>query len=289
MYRKHMDKMRSRREDSNKGDYGRVFVVAGSTGMTGAAYLASQAALRSGSGLVVNGVPDLLNPIMEIKLTEVITLPLPEGKKKLGCLGIRALKPVLEYSNKCDVVALGPGLGSFSETQRLARELTKRIEKPLVLDADGLNAIGDKLAYLRKRKYPTVITPHPGEMSRLIKKDIAFIQANREQAAKDLAKDTGAVVCLKGSRTVVASNDGQFYVNETGNSGMATGGTGDVLTGMIASFIGQGLDPFGATVTAVYIHGLAGDIAAQKKGPFSMIASDLLEYFPQAFEKAGLY
>jgi len=287
MVRKHIEKIPVRRKDSHKGDYGRVFVLAGSEGMTGAAYLSCQGALRAGSGLVINGIPGSLNQIMEIKLTEAMTLPLAESKKR--SLGKKARKEILDFSGRCDAVVIGPGLGDADETRALIRELVKKIECPIVLDADGLNALEGKAILLKKRKFRTVITPHPGEMARLIKKDVSFLQMQRAEIAKKVAKDTGAIVCLKGHRTVVASPDGQVYVNDTGNSGMASGGTGDVLTGMIASFIGQGVDDFSSTVSAVYLHGLAGDIAAREKGPFSMVATDILECLPRAFEKAGIF
>ncbi|MFC1570354.1 NAD(P)H-hydrate dehydratase [Candidatus Omnitrophota bacterium] len=286
MVREHIGKISTRKEDSHKGDYGRIFIVAGSPGMTGAATLASLGALRTGSGLVTCGVPKSLNSIMEIKLTEVMTLPLAETKD--GLLGLKAKKSVLDFAAKCNAVAIGPGLGSGEETRKLVKDLLKKIECPVVLDADGLNALEGKTALIKKRKQVTVITPHPGEMSRLIKKDVAFIQKQRVEVAKKAAKDLGVIVCLKGHRTVVANPEGQVYVNDTGNSGMATGGTGDVLTGMIASFVGQGVEAYSAAVSAVYLHGLAGDVAAERKGAFSMIASDLLDTLPEAFDKAGI-
>jgi len=286
MVREHIEKISGRREDSHKGDYGRVFIIAGSRGMTGAAFLSSQGALSAGSGLVINGIPESLNLIMEIKLTEAMTLPLQETKN--GSLSLKAKDSILDFTKKCNVVAIGPGLGTDSETGSLVAELLEKIEVPVVLDADGINALGSDLEPVKKRKYKTVITPHPGEMARLTGKSIEEVQSNRTDTAKEVAEETGAIVCLKGHKTVVAGPEGSIYINETGNSGMATGGTGDVLTGMIASFIGQGVVDLSATITAVYLHGLAGDVAAEKKGQFSMIASDLLECMPEAFNKAGI-
>ncbi|MGB2630868.1 MAG: NAD(P)H-hydrate dehydratase [Candidatus Omnitrophota bacterium] len=286
MVNKHIKKIPIRREDSHKGDYGRVFVIAGSPGMTGAAFLASQGALRCGSGLVTNGIPESLNSIMEIKLTECMTLPLTETQGKT--LGVAAEKEIVQFAKKCDVVALGPGLGIDPETRSLVRKLIQEIDCPLVLDADGINALEGDLDLVKNRKGRIVLTPHPGELSRLIEKDISEIQSKRSDIAKSVAEITGGVVCLKGHRTVVADPGGEVYVNETGNSGMATGGMGDILTGMIASFIGQGVGDHSATVLAVYLHGLAGDIAAEKKGPFNMIATDVLEYLSEAFGKAGV-
>ncbi len=286
MVKEHIEKMPKRREDSHKGDYGKVFVVAGSVGLTGAAYLACQGALRCGSGLVTNGIPKPLNKIMEVKLTEAMTLPLPATSDK--SLSIKAEDEILKFGKKCDVVALGPGLGANEETVVLVRSLVGKIEAPLVLDADGINSIGCDLDILKKRSGRTVLTPHPGEMARLMNKDVKFVQSKREDAARSVAEITNSVVVLKGHKTVVANSDGSIYVNGTGNSGMATAGMGDILTGMIASFIGQGIDDYSASVIAVYLHGLAGDIARDKKGPFCMIASDLLDSLPEAFDKAGI-
>ncbi len=286
MVREHIEKIPFRREDSHKGDYGRILVLAGSRGMTGAAYLCSQGALYSGSGLVTSGIPESLNNVMEIKLTEVMTLPLPETDTQ--SLSLKAKKKILDFAKKCDAVAMGPGLGREGSTRMLVSELLEEMEAPVVLDADGINALEGDLALLAKREYATVVTPHPGEMARLMKKDVSGIQSNRIDMAKSVAEVTGSVVCLKGHKTVVASPDGKAYVNETGNSGMASGGTGDVLTGMIASFIGQGIDVYSSAVCAAYLHGLAGDIAAEEIGQFCMTASDILQYLPDAFEKAGI-
>jgi len=286
MVHEHIKKVSGRREDSHKGDYGRVLVVGGSPGMTGAAYLCSQGALRAGSGLVTCGIPESLNGIMEVKLTEAMTLPLEETKT--GSLSLKAKFRILDFAAGCDCVAIGPGLGSDAETRTLVKELLEAVEAPVVLDADGINALEGDMGVLTARKYRTVVTPHPGELARLTGREVTAIQADRTGAAREVSSMTGKVICLKGHRTVVADPKGRTYVNETGNSGMATGGTGDVLTGMVASFIGQGINDLSAAVSAVYLHGMAGDIAAEKKGQFCMIASDLLEYMPEAFAKAGI-
>lgn len=286
MAHEHIKKIPARKKDSHKGDFGKVFVIAGSVGMTGAACLTSLAALRSGSGLVISGIPVSLNPIVEAKLTEVMTLPLPETKNQ--ALSLKAKPAILEAAAKYDVIAIGPGLGSDKETKALVKELIAEIDKPMVIDADALNAFEGCVDELGMRKNRTVITPHPGEMARLIGKEVGFVQANRTSTAVNVAELTGAVVCLKGHQTVVATPEGEVYVNTTGNSGMATGGTGDVLTGMIASFISQGIDDYSAAVSAVYLHGIAGDVAAERIGPFSLIASDIIEHLPEAFKKAGI-
>jgi len=286
MVHEHIKKIPERREDSNKGDFGRVLVIAGSKGMTGAAYLTSQAALVSGSGLVTCGIPESLNSIMEIKLTEVMTLPLPDAEGSY--LSTKAKSKIIKFSRQCDCIAIGPGLGTHKETCTLVKELLESIDRPIVLDADGINALDGKSKLLSKRKASTVITPHPGELAALMNKVISDVQENRLEMAKSVAETTGAIVCLKGHRTVVASPEGLTYVNETGNSGMATGGTGDVLTGIITSFIGQGINDFSAAVTGVYLHGVAGDIAAEEEGPFSLIATDLILNLPYAFDRAGI-
>ncbi len=282
----HIKKITDRKVDSHKGDYGKVFALAGSVGMTGAAYLCSQGALFSGSGLVTLGIPESLNAIMETKLIEVMTLPLPETKEQT--ISLKAKDKILDFVEKCDAVMMGPGLGQQHDTGLLIKALLHEIKKPVVLDADGLNLLGQDIVLINEREVPTVLTPHPGEMARLIGKSIEAVQKDREAIAKKFAKETGAIVCLKGHRTVVADPSGNVYINDTGNSGMATGGTGDVLTGMITSFIGQGLEPFSAAVSAVYLHGLAGDLAVEEIGPFSLTATDVLAYIPQAFMKAGV-
>jgi NAD(P)H-hydrate epimerase len=280
----YIKKISKRRDDSHKGDYGKVLVLAGSKGLTGAAYLCCQAALRAGSGLVTCGIAKSLNQIMEIKLTEVMTLPLPETQD--ASLSLLAKDDILDF--KYDVVAIGPGLGEDKQTQMLIKELLLEIKQPIILDADGINAVDGDLDILKKRKGRTVITPHPGEMARLIAKKIEFIQSNRAGVAKKVAKGLGSVVCLKGHQTVVADPAGEVYINKTGNPGMSTAGTGDVLSGIITSLIGQGMDDFSATVCGVYLHGLAGDIAAEKKGQRSMIATDVIENLGEAFKKVGI-
>jgi len=283
MVKQHIAKIPARREDTHKGDFGHVFVLAGSRGMTGAAYLTSQAAIRSGSGLVTCGIPESLNLVMEAKLTEVMTLPLPETKGQ--SLAYEALERIISFSEKIDSLAVGPGASRNKDTEKLMRDVVKKINKPIVLDADGVISVVGKCDLLKKRKAPTVLTPHPGEMARLLGKTTEFVQAARVKLAKDFAKKYKVVLVLKGYRTVVASPKGEIYVNETGNSGMSTAGIGDVLTGMIASFIGQGIESYSAAVIGTYLHGTAGDLASREKGQFSMIASDLLEKLPEAIRE----
>ena len=288
---KKLPKLNPRKRNSHKGSYGRVLVLAGSPGLTGAAYLCSKAALRSGSGIVTLGVPESLNSVMESKLTCVMTHPLPETKA--STLSNKGKKKIMKLCESHDVVALGPGLSQQPETRELILWLIQNIDRNMVIDADGLNALSENVNVLQKIKRHAVLTPHPGEMSRLASLGLAKdVQKDRLNTAsqfvqsiqKKLNNEGKLTLVLKGDKTIVA-NSRKVYVNRTGNPGMATAGTGDVLTGIIASLIGQGYDVFDASQLGVYIHGLAGDIAAKKKGEHSMIASDIIEYLPDAFIK----
>lgn len=269
-----------RRADSHKGDYGRILVVAGSRGMSGAAVLTGAAALRGGAGLVRVACPQGVWPIVAAYEPSYLTWPLPETSD--GCLSSDAIPQILELVEANDYVALGPGLGRGAFG--VIRELIPRIKKPLVLDADGLNALAENVELLREREAPTIITPHPGEFSRLIQRSIPEIQANRVALAAEFAELFGIVVVLKGYQTVVTDGS-KYYVNPTGNPGMATGGAGDVLTGVIAAFWAQLKDPLDAAVSAVYVHGLAGDHAALELTQETMIASDLLVFLTDAIRE----
>lgn len=264
---------------AHKGMCGRVAVLAGSTGLTGAAVLTSMAAMRSGAGLVTLGIPASLNPILEVKLTEVMTKPLPEVPG--GAVSLESVPGFLELAAKSEAVAIGPGLGGAGETKDAVRELIKIIDKPLILDADALNALSGAPHLLKEAKALAVITPHPGEMARLTGLSIAEVNSERIEVARMSACDWNCIVVLKGAPTVVAFPDGEVYINTTGNAGMATGGAGDVLTGVIAAFIAQGLSSHEAAVVGVYVHGLAGDIAAQT-GVVGRVAGDILSALPAA-------
>jgi len=288
---KKLPELTPRKKDTHKGSYGRVLVLAGSPGMTGAAYLSSKAALRSGSGIVTLGIPESLNPIMETKLTCVMTYPLPETEA--STLSNRGRKEILKLCESHDVVALGPGLSQQPETRELILWLLKNIDCTMVIDADGLNALANNVNVLHKIKQNVVLTPHPGEMSRLTGlRSAKDVQKERldtaTQFVKSIQKKLGdkkkLVLVLKGDKTIVADYK-KVYVNRTGNPGMATAGVGDVLTGIIVSLAGQGFDVFSASQLGVYIHGLAGDIAAKKKGELSMTASDIIDCLPDAFIK----
>lgn len=275
-----------RNPDSHKGDFGNIFILAGSPRYSGAAALTSAAAIRCGAGAVTLGIPKNLNSaIIRIKPKEVITLALPETKE--GTLGLNAYSKIKEFSKKIDVLAVGPGLTQNKSTQSLVRRIIAKISKPLVIDADGLNALVGHLNLLHRTLYPvpsTILTPHPGEMSRLLGVSVKKVQANRKEVTKKFAKDYQQTVVLKGNNTVVADYRGNLYINETGNPGMATAGSGDVLVGMIAAFLGQGLDDFSAAKYAVYLHGLAGDLAAKEKTQVGMIASDIIDKIPEAIK-----
>ncbi|MBI4436152.1 MAG: NAD(P)H-hydrate dehydratase [Candidatus Omnitrophica bacterium] len=274
-----------RRKDSHKGDFGHLFVVAGSLGYAGAALLCSRAALLSGSGLVTLAVPKSLYPIVARKFLELMILPLPETKAQ--SFSLKSLTPILKKCKTVDAVAIGPGLSQQRETIQLVHRLIPKLSKPAVMDADGLNAIAKNPAVLKKARCSIVMTPHPGEMGRLIRKTSKTVQEDRKRIVKQFALRYNVTTVLKGYRTVVASPQGKLYINRTGNPGMATGGCGDVLTGIIGSFLGQGMDPFLAACRGVYVHGLAGDLAVKEKGEVSLIASDLLRYLPQAFKKVS--
>jgi hydroxyethylthiazole kinase-like uncharacterized protein yjeF len=277
-----LPKLPRRRPDAHKGDFGHVFIIAGSRGMVGAGCLAAMGALRSGAGLVTVGCPEGIYPIVAAKLTEAMTLPLPETAG--GALAARALEPALAFAEKSTVVAVGPGLGQEEETGEFVRALAAKLDHVLIVDADGLNAFAGRAASFAERKGPTLITPHPGEMGRLIGQTAAEIQMNREGVATEFAARFEAfAVLLKGAGTVVAERE-RLYANTTGNPGMATGGVGDVLTGVCAALVGQRLDHFEAGALGAHLHGLAGDLAARRFGQVSMIAGDLVESLPAAFE-----
>ncbi len=273
-----------RRPDTHKGDYGHILVIGGSIGLTGAPCLCAQAALRAGAGLVTLGVPESIYFIVASKLSEVMVHPLSETPQ--GTLSGSALSALMPLIDQADGIALGPGLSQHPATLEAVRRILVRVKVPTVLDADGIAALrGGRSGLWKRPKGPVVITPHPGEMAQLLGISVESVQRNRRRIVLQAAKALRLVVALKGHRTVVASATGKVYINRTGNPGMATAGMGDVLTGVIAALIGQGLDPFTAATAGVYVHGLAGDLAARRVGQVSLIASDLLEAIPDAFRK----
>lgn len=265
----------------HKGTFGRVAVVAGSVGYTGAATLASMSALRSGAGLVTACVPTSLNDIVEMKATEVITRPLPEtGARSLGPSAIPELR---EFIAGVDAVAIGPGLSMYHETVEMVRSLVGSLTTPAVIDADGLNALTPDLIGARSGEAALVLTPHPGEMARLVGCTVEEVQADREELACTLAEQARATVVLKGAATVVATIAGDVMINATGNDGMASAGSGDVLTGVIAALLARGMSGPDAGAIGAFIHGLAGDLAAAAIGTTGMVAGDIMEFLPLAF------
>ncbi|MDI6794231.1 MAG: NAD(P)H-hydrate dehydratase [bacterium] len=268
---------------AHKGDCGRVLVIAGSVGMTGAACLSSQAALKIGAGLVTLGMPESLNAICETKLTEVMTRPLAQTEK--GTISLSAYPQLEALLTKASSIILGPGLGQHPETTKLVEKIIQEANAPIVLDADGLNAISDDPDILLTARSSVIITPHPGEAGRIIKKDIAEINADRPGTAAHLAQKYQVVAVLKGAPTVIASPEGNIYLNSTGNAGLASGGTGDVLTGMIGGLLAQGLSPLDAARTGVYLHGLSADLAVREKSISGLTATDLISYLFQTIKQ----
>jgi NAD(P)H-hydrate epimerase len=268
-----------RAPDSHKGDFGRVLLVSGSRGMSGAAILCGTAALRGGAGLVRVAVAADILPIVAAGNPCYMTAPLPDDGQ--GHLGPQAEGELLRLAGASDVVAIGPGLGQGPAVAAAVRALLAQFAGPLVLDADALNVLAGHTEELRGRKVPAVLTPHPGEFARLSGRKVSGDPAARRDAAVQFAAEHGAVLLLKGRGTVVT--DGRrVYVNTTGNPGMATGGSGDVLTGLIAALLGQRLEPFAAAQLGAHVHGLAGDLARDDMGEVSLIATDLLAYLPRA-------
>ncbi len=271
---------------SHKGTYGRVFVVAGSTGMTGAAALASEAALRAGAGLVTLAIPKHLNSILEGLLPEVMTLPLPEIDA--GSLTPSATSTILEFAERTkSVLAIGPGLSQNPETVALVHQLVRENQKQelglrMVIDADGLNALAQDREIISLLDRETVLTPHPGEMARLADTPIPTLETDRISTAQQFANEHGVTLVFKGAPTVTGTPNGNVWINSTGNPGMATGGMGDLLTGIIAGLMAQGVSSESAAALGVYVHGLAGDITSEKLGRHGLIASDVLKTVPEA-------
>lgn len=272
-----------RKSDGHKSDFGRLLLVAGATGMTGAAELAARSTLRSGCGLARLACPKSLQPMLAGKLTEVMTHALPDVAKK-GVLSMRALGEIRELVDQNDALVLGPGLGTHHETSELVRRLVAGLSCPAVIDADGLNALASDISIIGKCDAPLVLTPHPGEYKRLCGEDAPLDILKRAEAVRKFATDHNVVLVLKGSPTLVAAPGSDCYLNPTGNDGMATAGSGDVLSGVIGSFLAQGMTPLSAALGGVYVHGLAGDLACRQLTPRGMIAGDIINHLPSAFK-----
>ena len=267
-----MAKLPDRQPDSHKGDYGKILLLCGSVGYTGAAALAAMGALRSGAGLVYLGVPERIYPIMAGKMLEPVVFPLDDQN---GMLSVGAIAELSKLLPRMDAVLIGCGLGLGEGTFAVLRYVLETFQGPVVLDADGITMVAGHKDLLRGRKGATVLTPHEGEFKRLMPMD-----EDRLSAAKALAVDLGVVVVLKGHMTVIT--DGiESYINPTGNPGMAVGGSGDVLAGVIVSLIGQGLSPLDAAACGVWLHGAAGDICAKELGQYGMLPTDMLSVLPR--------
>ncbi len=275
--------LKRRRWNSHKGDFGHLLLIAGSPGKTGAAVLASEGALRTGAGLVTLAVPESLNPIFEMKTTEAMTIPVLDNGT--GIFIEASLKDIEKALEDKDAVALGPGIGTHKDTITFVKKLLEIISVPLVIDADGLNCIASFPERLKKLKIPVVLTPHPGEMARLSGKGIEGIQKDRIKTAVDFAKESRCIVLLKGALSVIADRNGRWTINQTGNPGMATGGMGDVLTGIIGSLLAQGIEPYDSARLGAFVHGMASDELAREYGPFGYKACEVADRIPLLWRK----
>lgn len=271
---------------SHKGDYGHVFILAGSTGKTGAALMAARACMRAGAGMVTLGVPESIAAIIQSGVVEEMVLPLPDDGT--GAFSEGALEKVLAFiAGRVDVCAIGPGMRVTPATRRLVSALVGVSTAPLVLDADAINALQGNVSLLKTAKSPVILTPHIGEMSRLIGMKRADLLSELIPAARSFSRETGTYLVLKGAPTLIASPEGDLSLNTFGNAGMATAGAGDVLTGVISGLLGQAMHPLDASVLGVCLHGLAGDMAAADKGLHSLIARDIIAALPAAFLSLG--
>ncbi len=267
--------------DAHKGSFGHLLVVAGSVGKTGAAALAGRAGVRGGAGLVTIACPASQQPIVAALGMETMTEPLAETPSQ--SLALKAKDRILELAARVEAVALGPGISLDQETLSLARELVAEVARPMVVDADGLSALGGHLDLLTRAPAPRCLTPHPGEMARMLGTRVAAVQADGIGTVRAFCQRYGTFVALKGAHTVIGDPTGKIFLNPTGNPGMASGGTGDVLTGMVGAFLSRGMGPLEALQAAVFLHGLAGDLARDAKGEEGLIAGDVLEAIPAAF------
>ena len=262
-----------RAENAHKGDFGRILLLCGSRGYTGAAALAAMGALRSGAGLVYLAVPESIYAIEAVKLTEAIVLPLPDEGGKLG---VSALPEIRSLLPKMDAVLIGCGLGQSEGTRAVVTAVLQEFSGPVVVDADGINVLAGHMDILRERHAPTILTPHAGEFAR-IGGDNA---GDRVTETVNFAKQYGCILLLKGHNTVI-SDGAETYVNQTGNPGMAVGGSGDLLSGIIVSLLGQGIGPLTAAACGAWLHGAAGDLCASEKGQYGMLPSDMVEVLPR--------
>ena len=271
-----------RRNNSHKGDYGKLLIIAGSRGMTGAAYMAAESAMRSGCGLVTLGICESLNGVLEEKTTEVMTLPLPDTD---GHLSQKAAEALADKINSYDAALIGPGLGRSDDIKAVVRRVLEVSKVTVIIDADAINAVCADKSVLSKCSCNLIFTPHSAEMSRLCGMDIPYIEKNRLSVSKEFAEEYGAAVILKGHHTIVTGSDLTQYINITGNAGLAKGGSGDVLAGITAAFAARGMDEASAAAAAVYVHGLAADIAVSGRSMDWLSAGDVIECIPKALDK----
>jgi NAD(P)H-hydrate epimerase len=272
-----------RKADSHKGDYGRILILAGSNRFSGAALLCAESTLRSGAGTVTVGIPQSINAaLIKNKTKEVMTLPLAQTKS--GTLSLAAFSKINLFLKNTDVLIIGPGLGCDKSTYALVRKIIRGSSLPMVIDADALGALSRHLGILKQHKGVVILTPHAKEMAVLFGRTIDFINKNRKLVAKKYAKDYNIIIILKGHQSIVTDGNRKFWINKTGNPGMATAGSGDVLSGIVGAFLAQRLDAFSAAKYATYIHGLAGDIAARDKTQMGLIASDIISRIPDALK-----
>ena len=280
---------RKRKRDAHKGTYGHVFLLSGSLGKTGAAVMAAKAAYRTGAGLVTVGTPAGCVPVIAKSMVELMTEPLAETEAKT--LSREALPRIMSLLEGKSATVIGPGISTHPSTAELVRGLIPKLTIPAVIDADGLNNLAENPSLLKKASVPLVLTPHPGEFARLTGRTTQEVLEGRLEIVPRFAREHGLYLVLKGYRTLIAAPDGRVFVNPTGNPGMATGGSGDVLSGMIASFIGQEPDFLAAILAAIYLHGLSGDLAAARLSERALIAGDLIRFLPPAIKslESGQY
>jgi NAD(P)H-hydrate epimerase len=268
-----------RLRDTHKGSYGKAMLIAGSSSYLGAPYFSALSFLKAGGGLSYLATPKSISPFIASKGSEIVFVPQEETPS--GSLALENKDELVEFSQTVDMVILGPGLSLANETQELVRELVLRINKPLLIDGDGITAIAEDMGRIKKRKAPTILTPHLGEMSRITKMEISEISRNKMDVLQRMAKELNAIIILKGGHSLIGYPDGTVFINVSGNSGMATAGSGDVLTGTIAAMYGLGLPLQDAVRMGVFIHGFSGDVAAVDKGEDGITAQDILDYLPE--------
>jgi NAD(P)H-hydrate epimerase len=270
-------------QNSYKGTFGRASIIAGSLGFTGAAILTCNAALRSGIGLIELFVPESIDAVISSNIIEVITIPLKEIRK--GVIGINSISSIIKGIESFDVIAIGPGCGITNELFEIIKRIILETEKPIIIDADGLNVLSKDIEILKNKKSDIILTPHIGEMSRLTGLSVDEINDNKIEIVKNFAKEYGVILVLKSARTIVGFPNGEIYINLNGNSGMATAGAGDVLTGIITALVAQGIKSEEAAILGVFIHGYAGDVMAKKIGEYGLVAGDIVDGISRIFKE----